>query len=313
MFDRPITAVVTEIRSLSSNVRELTLLATSGRFFPDFSPGAHLVFKLPNDDTRSYSIVSQTADSRFARIGVKKDPDGRGGSLYMHELNVGDLITVVDGRNDFELTQHGGKSVFLAGGIGITPILPMVRSLSMQGRPWELHYAVRTPEDAVFRDALKELPGGAVHMYYSDTDGKMIPVAEVLGGEAPGTYFYCCGPAPMIDIFLTASSLDEKYLRYERFSGVAAAPAEVAYEVRLARAGRTIMVEVGETILNALLRNGITVDHSCQEGLCGACETRVLEGEVEHRDLVLDDYERAEGKMMICCSIAKSASLTLDI
>ncbi|HVX74867.1 MAG TPA: PDR/VanB family oxidoreductase [Bradyrhizobium sp.] len=288
-----------------------------GLTLPPYTPGAHIDLYLPNGLVRQYSLVNDYATGNRYVIAVKRSPASTGGSCYMHDqLRVGTLLQIGTPRNLFPLIENAEKSVFVAGGIGISPIFSMIHRLAALGRSWELYYALRRREDAAL---FGDLPtSGTVHLHVStERFGERLDVAAVVQNADPQAELYCCGPNAMIDDFVGATKacgrLPER-VHVEYFSGAGPTEASGSFSVELARSGRVIAVAAGVSIVEALREAGIETMVSCEKGVCGACETRVLRGTPDHRDLILTEEERSEGQlMMICCSRAKSEMLVLDL
>ncbi len=305
---------VTAIRWLAPTIREIELTAPDGGALPAPSPGAHVDLALPGGLSRSYSLVNGPGDDRRYLLGVNRDAASRGGSAHVCDsLRVGDMLAVSAPVNTFPLAE-ADHSVFFAGGIGITPILSMVRALSARRARWTLHYAVRERALAAYLPELQALPGGELHLHDDRVAGGVIDIASRVQAAPDGAHLYCCGPTPMIDAFTAATAgLPPERVHVEHFTNTFEAGA-TAFTVVLKRKGVELQIPAGRTILSVLMENGIRVAHSCQEGVCGSCETRLLEGIPDHKDKVLSDRERASGKLiMICCSGAKSDRLVLDI
>jgi vanillate O-demethylase ferredoxin subunit len=297
-------------------VRLVELRHPDGASLPAAAPGAHIDLRLPGGLIRSYSLVGDPEDRRAYRIAVLREPMSRGGSRAVHEtLRVGDVLAVEGPRNHFPLVEDAPYSVLIAGGIGITPILPMAERLARLGRPFELHYGARSRADAVLLDRLAPL-GAAVRLHFSgEADGRRCDIAAILSAAPAGTHVYCCGPAPMLDAYTAAAArFDPARVHLERFAAAEPAAVEGGFVVELARSGRMIAVPPGKTILEALNEHGIEPACSCIEGVCGTCETQVLDGVPDHRDAILTPEERAGNRtMMICVSGAKSDRLVLDL
>jgi ferredoxin-NADP reductase len=302
---------VAAMRLESPDVVSMELHHVEGRALPLASPGSHVDVRLSNGITRPYSVVS--GDEGFYVLAVKREAGSQGGSAYVHDrLRVGDVIQVSSPRNQFALADHAGPSLLVAGGIGITPLLPMARALAREGRPWRLHYSTRDPVAAPFARALRQL-GQGVLMHGSG--GGRMDLAALVAQAQPDTHFYCCGPQGMLDAFAEATrDIDSARVHMERF-GAAAPPVDAGgFEVRLARSGRSVMVGPEVSTLDALLQAGVAVDYSCRQGICGSCEVRVLEGVPDHRDEILTEAERTSNKtMMVCCSRACTPTLVLDL
>jgi vanillate O-demethylase ferredoxin subunit len=309
---------VQSIGWLAESIRSFEFRAPDGTALPPFTAGAHIDVALPGDLSRSYSLINPPQPGDRYVVAVNRDRNSRGGSAYMCEaLRAGDTLRVTAPRNNFPLAEYAALSVFVAGGIGITPILGMIGRLEELGRSWRLHYAVRNRAQAAFLDRLAEYeaaPPGRVHLHVDAEAGRLLDVAGIVKGEAHGTELYCCGPAPMIDAFVAASAgRDLDRIHIERFTGTGGKPTGT-FTVVLARSKREFVIPAGETIMEVLMQAGIRVAHSCREGVCGTCETRVIEGVPDHKDNVLSARERASNKLiMICCSGARTNRLVLDL
>jgi len=280
-----------------------------------FEAGAHIDLHLPNGLVRSYSLMNSPSDLSHYRLGVLHDRRSRGGSAFIHKhLRVGGLLKASAPRNNFPVS-HAQRAVFLAGGIGITPLLSMARHLAGTGAVVELLYCARSETDVAFRDELASLPG-AVTYHFDDQHGGAPDLENLLRGYPRDTHFYCCGPVPMLEAFERACNvLGIEHSHTERFCG--AGPSEnqgVGFEVVLSRSGKQLYHDGKGSLLDTLIASGQNLSYSCREGVCGACETKVLEGTPEHRDFVLSASERAAGKtMMLCVSGCKSSRLVLDL
>jgi tetrachlorobenzoquinone reductase len=289
--------------------------------FPTVEAGAHIDLHLAPGLVRSYSLINPGDSHRYV-VAVLKDRASRGGSRHVHEqLRVGQVITVGAPRNHFRLDETAPRSVLLAGGIGITPVYAMLQRLASLQRPAHLIYCARNRADAAFVADIQSLvlASGAslsVRFHFDDEHGAPPDLVQLLGGEAKDTHFYCCGPGPMLDAYESAcEQLGQANVHMERFAAAKqpAAAATAGYCVELRKSGRTIQVAPGVALLDALLDAGLNPEFSCREGVCGACETRVISGDVDHRDHLLTHHEHAANKtMMICVSSCRSGSLVLD-
>jgi vanillate O-demethylase ferredoxin subunit len=297
-------------------VRLIDLRDPRGSALPPFQPGAHVDLKLNGGLGRSYSLIGDPTDGGRYLLGVQRDPQSRGGSRYLHDqARVGDLVEVSEPINQFPLVEDAAASVFIAGGIGITPVLPMIERLAALGRPYVLHYGVRDRKALPFQSRLAR-HGDRVRTAFSrEPGGGRIDIAAIVDAAPAETELYCCGPRGMLDVFgKAAAGRDPARIHVEHFSAVEPAAVAGGFEVVLARSGRSIAVPPGKTILEALNAAGIEPACSCVQGVCGTCETRVLEGIPDHRDVILTTEERAESRtMMICVSGAKTARLVLDL
>jgi ferredoxin-NADP reductase len=281
------------------------LASPDGAPLPAFEPGAHIDLHIGQGTVRQYSLLWPPPSTDCYEIAVRETPDGRGGSQAWHrETVVGQLYPVSPPRNHFPLHEAQGAPTWLfAGGIGITPIIAMFRKLLAEKKPVTLHYWTRSEQAALFRDELKAAPAGSVHCHHTE---KVAPrLADILADVPPDAMLYCCGPARMIDAFdaLTQRRPPERVHR-ERFSAASpeAGPKD-SFTIRLARTGRSLEIGPDETILSACLEAGLDLSYSCEEGVCGACEVKVLSGQVDHRDQVLSPAARAaSATMMVCCS-----------
>ncbi|SLN56408.1 PDR/VanB family oxidoreductase [Roseisalinus antarcticus] len=315
-----LTLRVTAIRYRTETVRQIELRHPGGAALPPASPGAHIDLRLPGDLSRSYSLVNAPGDDGRYVIAVHRDPASRGGSAHMCEtLRVGDMIEVSAPLNTFPMAETG-DAVFFAGGIGITPILSMIRARAASGAGWTLHYAFRAEALAAYLDELRHLAaesGGTLHLHDDALSGAVYDIAADVAAVPAGAHLYCCGPSPMLDAFEAAAAAekgrDPDTIHVERFTNVVEASTE-SFTVVLKRKGKEFEVPAGRTIMEVLQENGVRVAYSCREGVCGTCETRVIEGEPDHKDKVLSERERASNKViMICCSGARSSRLVLDI
>ncbi|HEY1245974.1 MAG TPA: PDR/VanB family oxidoreductase [Hyphomicrobiaceae bacterium] len=297
-------------------VRLLDLRDPDGRALPAFQPGAHVDVKVNGHFPRSYSLVGDPTDERRYLLGVQRDPQSRGGSQFLCEAaRVGDLIEVSHPINHFPLIEDAAASVFIAGGIGITPILPMLDRLAALGCPFVLHYGVRDRKAVPFRSRLARHGDKARTAFSREPGGGRLDIAAIVEAAPADAELYCCGPRSMLDTFAAATAdRDPARIHVEHFAAAEPAAVEGGFEVVLARSGRTIAVPRGKTILEALNAAGIDPVRSCVQGVCGTCETRVLDGVPDHRDVILTPEERAEGRtMMICVSGARTARLVLDL
>lgn len=290
-----------------------------GTLLPVVEAGAHLDLHLPGGRLRSYSLLNPGEQTRYC-LAVNLDPQGRGGSRAVHEqLRPGQRLMASVPRNHFALDEAAPHSVFIAGGIGITPILAMVRRLVALGRPWTLHVAARSPARAAFVDELNELAaqgGGHIERVHDEgPGGRRLDLDAIVAALPAGAHVYCCGPAGMLEAFERATiTLPRERVHVEHFSPKDAPATAGGYTVTLHRSGRRLTVAPGQTLLACLIEAGAEPPWSCGQGICGTCETRVLDGVPDHRDLVLDEAEHAANdRMMVCCSGAKTATLVLDL
>ena len=304
----------------AENINSYELVDPAGGDLVPFTAGSHVDLHLSNGMIRSYSLVNDQSERRRYVVAVNNDAASRGGSRFIHEtLRAGDVITISHPRNNFALQENATRSVLIAGGIGITPLLSMICRLEVLGRSWELFYAARTRVAAAFLDELNALRSGSranLHVNFDEGEpSRMLDLSAIVKSAPTEAHLYCCGPVAMLEAFEVATvDRPAEQVHVEYFKVKEKPASEGGFEVRLARSHRTIAVEAGKTILNALLDAGIAVNYACTEGVCGTCETRVIEGIPDHRDLFLGKEEQSANKtMMICCSGSKSSTLVLDL
>lgn len=315
-----IDTVIHGLRPLADDILGIELRPREGGALPAVEAGAHIDLHLPNGMVRSYSLVNEPGETRCYLIAVLKDRASRGGSRCVHEaLRVGQVIRIAGPRNHFRLDETAQHSVLVAGGIGVTPILCMARRLRQLGGAAEVLYFARSRRSAAFLDELQALDV-PVYLHFDDEQGGPPDLAGLLAARAgrAGTHWYACGPAVMLDAFVaTCERLGLRDHHIERFAAAPSAAggaAQQAYTVELRRSGRQIDVRPDQSLLRALIDAGVPVDHACEEGVCGSCRTRVLEGVPDHRDSVLTASERASNQLIMpCVSGCRSASLVLDL
>lgn len=305
----------------TADICRFELRPVDGAALPKFSAGAHLVVHTPGGMLRSYSLCNAPEGAQGWEIAVLREPASRGGSKSMHEkVHEGDLLTVEGPRNMFELADDGSASLLLAGGIGITPMLAMAESLHTQGRAFELHYCTRSADRTAFRERLSARPYRAqVHHHFDDGNAtQRIDLPALLAEPSPGRHLYVCGPKGFMDAVLStarASGWPEDRLHSEAFGAeVVHRETDGAFEVQLAKTGRVIAVTKAQTVVEALAAAGIEVPVSCEQGVCGTCLTRVLEGTPDHQDMYLTPQEQAANDQFLpCCSRALTPRLVLDL
>jgi len=312
------------IELLAAGVHRFDFRPADQDQWPAVSAGSHIDLHLPDGLMRSYSLVNAPGESHRYVIAVNREASSKGGSRYLHDrIRVGQVLSVSPPRDSFPLNETAAHSVLIAGGIGITPLWSMVQRLSEIGAPWTLYYSVRERKCAAFVDpivALASSTGGRVHLNFdAGASEKRLDLRAIVKAAAPDAQVYCCGPVPMLEAFESACAQRDPALVHREYFAAPAAEqisdvAERAFTVTLAKSGKAIQVGPETSILDAILQAGIEVSYSCASGVCGACETKVLCGNIDHRDCVLSDAEREAGQtMMICCSRATSAELSLDL
>jgi ferredoxin-NADP reductase len=309
---------VSERTRAADGVITLTLVDPSGRRLPDWTPGAHIDLVLPEVDlVRQYSLCGDPADRYAWRVAVLLDPNGRGGSRHVHQaLCVGAPVQVRGPRNQFRL-EPAARYLFIAGGIGITPILPMVAAAEAEGRDWQLLYGGRSRASMAFLDELTAY-GDRAQVHPQDETG-LLPVAAALNTPRQDCLVYCCGPEALIGaVERSCTGSLAGGLRTERFGARPMSPDDensvTAFEVECRRSGLTLAVPPHESILDVADRAGVLTFAACREGICGTCETSVIEGAPEHRDSLLTEEQKASGtSMMICVSRTRDPRLVLDL
>lgn len=300
----------------ADGVLSLALAHPDGKPLPEWTPGAHVDLRLKGSLVRQYSLCGDPADESRYRVAVLREQAALGGSEYVHEgLRPGHRLEVVGPRNNFAFLP-AERYVFLAGGIGITPILAMVRAAEVRGADWELWYGGRRRQSMAFLDELAAY-GARVHVVPEEEQGRL-DLAAALPRPADGTLVYACGPEPLLAALEAhAAGWPDGILQLERFKAkkVEAGPdGDQPVTVECQRSGVTVEVAGDCSILDALETAGVSIGSSCRDGICGSCETRVLSGEPDHRDSVLSAAEQAKGtSMMPCVSRARSARLVLDL
>ncbi len=318
--DRTLALTVTDrvVVAHDENVIALTLAAADGTQLPPWHPGAHLDIHLPSGRVRQYSLCGDPARRSQYRIAVRRIPDGGGGSIEVHDcLSVNSSISTSGPRNAFPLSVPGYGSPtrqlrFVAGGIGITPILPMLAMAERLGVDWSMIYVGRSAQSIPFIDEVRRF-GRRIEVRTDDVHG--VPSAEDLLGECPdGTTVYACGPAAMLTLVRQRLvGRDNVELHFERFAAAPVSNGE-PFTVTVSSTGATVSVAADETLLAALQRSDVNPPYSCQQGFCGTCRTRVVDGVVQHLDTLLTTPERDAGMMLTCVSRAASGErLTLDL
>jgi ferredoxin-NADP reductase len=313
---RELELMVKSLTWESDGVLSMRLADAEGKPLPDWRPGAHVDVRLPNGVTRQYSLCGDPDETSAYRVAVLLEQVSRGGSTYVHQrLRPGDTVTVREPMNNFEFTPSE-RYLFIAGGIGITPLLPMLRSAQHQGAEWRLLYGGRRRASMAFLDEVAEY-GGHVQVVAEDEQGRL-DLDGWLSDPEPGTLVYCCGPEGLL---AAVEQHCERWpagsLQVERFAPKAGLDRDAgddrAFDVYCQDSDLTVHVEADCSILASLRAAGLTVPSSCEEGICGTCETRVIEGVPDHRDSILSAAEQAENNtMMICVGRSHSDRLVLD-
>ncbi len=319
MVSNTLQVFVHTLRYEAQGIISIELRASDQKDLPAFEAGSHIDLHLPNGLVRSYSLLNDCSERHRYVLGVLKDANSRGGSKAVHEqLRVGMRLDISSPRNNFALHEEAAHSVLVAGGIGVTPILCMARRLRALGKSFEVLYFARSREHAAFLDDVQAL-GAKVHLHFDDEQAGPPDLKALLAARnTPNAHYYACGPAVMLDAFEAhCQSLGYAQAHIERFTAVAVAAssdAQLRYTVELKRSGKVIEITPEVSLLAALLAANTDLMTSCEEGICGSCETRVLEGIPDHRDSVLSPAEQASNRsMMVCVSGCKSERLVLDL
>jgi len=317
LIEIEVRAVIREAEGINSYELRPRL---GGEPLPPFTAGAHIDVHLPNGLVRSYSLSNPEGETTRYVITVANDAASRGGSRFMHEkLMPGDAFAISEPRNNFPLDEGAAHSIFIAGGIGVTPLWCMAQRLQSLGRSWQLVYCARTRRQAAFIETLVDLKEKVkmnLHFNFDgEPGGKMLDIAQLVAAAPAGTHFYCCGPLPMLAAFESATAhLAPELVHVEYFTPKEAPSTAGGFTVKLERSGVEFFVEEGKTILDMAIEAGVDVPFSCMEGTCGECETRIISGLPDHHDSCLTPREReANDKMMICCSGSHSDTLVLDL
>lgn len=312
---------ISKIEMLTPEIALFELSSTQGIELPPFDAGAHIDVHTPSGMTRQYSLCGNANQLQRYQIAVLKEMNGRGGSQSMHDkVKIGDVITISTPRNHFGLARDSRHSLLLAGGIGITPLLSMAETLSQTDQDFDLHYCARSVQRIAFVDRIQASKfADKVSFHFDDGNvEQQLEIESLLATPDSGTHLYVCGPKGFMDAVLkTARTLgwDDQNLHYEFFSATPnSSQSDDAFEVVVASSGRVISVAKDQTILAALNSNGIDLPFSCEQGVCGTCLTKVLEGTPDHRDMYLTPEEQSTNdQMLVCCSRSKSVRLVLDL
>ncbi|QIE54901.1 oxidoreductase [Pikeienuella piscinae] len=316
----PLQVVVESVGAEARDAMTFTLAAADGGALPSCAPGGHIELALPGGLLRHYSLINDCENPDLYMIAVGRAASSRGGSDHIHsQFREGTQVQVNAVRNTFRLDPEADAYCFVAGGIGITPIMSMIRWCRRNDRPWRLIYAARSRQRAAFYEDLCAVGADNVQFHFDDEAGHVLDVGKALAGLAPGEQVYCCGPEPLM-VAVTNVTRDRPAgsVHFEWFTAPEQDPAITADDteltVDLRRSGVTLTVPPGRSILEAIEAAGVAHPFSCREGACGTCATTVLEGAPDHRDFVLSDEERARNDtMMVCVSRALSGRLVLDI
>lgn len=312
-----LSVTVTARRITATDICEVDLRAVTGAL-PTAQPGGHVDVQLGNGLTRQYSLVNAPGEQDRYVIGVKREPASRGGSAWIHdELRVGDTLTISEPHHQFVLRRDSLRTLLIAGGIGITPLLAMAQALHANGLTFELHYFAQATEHVAFGDRLDRL-GDAVRLHLGRTPAQTAAdLDDLLAGPGGGDHVYACGPGPMLDAVRATAARHgwpDPTVHFEYFANASAIDTGGSFEIELARSGITATVPAGVSVLDVLAANGVALASSCRQGACGTCAVTVLDGTPLHQDVYLNATERAANqRMMTCVSRAEGARLVLDV
>jgi len=313
-----LTLTVKNLQELTAGIRLIELVEQQGRNLPDYTAGAHINIETGEPGTRSYSLINWSEPEKSPTcyfIAVQREDGGGGGSKYMHRLTPGQNLVAAEPENDFELLNHSAPAVLIAGGIGVTPIISMAATLQDQGRPYHCHYTGRSRSLMALANDMEKHFAQSLSLYTDDESP--IDLDALIKDCDPESHLYLCGPNGMLEAVRTAAiaaGFTREQIHIELFTTAPAQSDDQPFEVELKSTGQVFVIPVGKTIIDVLEAEGVDLIFDCQRGDCGICQTDVLSGIPDHRDLVLSGDERENGKIMqICVSRAKSARLVLDI
>ncbi len=318
-----VALIKVEIREksvLAHDIAGLELVAADGKPLPAFTAGSHIDIHLNNGVVRQYSLCNDPSETDRYCLGVLRETDGRGGSEAVHNLDVGQRVEISEPRNHFALSDKAEHSLLIAGGIGITPILSMARALNAKGASFELHYCARTKVRMAFReDLLTSEFSDRVHLHFDDgAEDQKFNVAELSHTPDAGTHLYVCGPTGFMDAVLDAAHKgwpsEAVHREYFAVDPPATDGDDQPFKIKIASTGQIVDIPADSAAIDVLEEMGFDIPKSCEQGICGTCITKVLEGTPDHRDYVLTDEEHAENNQMtVCCSRAHSDLLVLDL
>lgn len=319
--------IIEDAHAETDAIRSFTLKAADGAPLPPFTAGAHLKVHIPGlDEPRNYSLVCLAPESALFsaperyHLGVRLEDPSQGGSRYMHRVAIGDTLAVEPPKNDFPVHDAQGSEpppLLIAGGIGITPVASMAAQLSLQGRPFTLHYYGRSRGQMAFVKALSAHCGPALHVHADDDPSTTLALDALLDGASPATHLYICGPKGMIDAIIErahARGWPQSHIHVELFTTPVPQSGDREFDVELRQSGLTFHIPPDKTILEVLAEAGVDPMYDCTRGECGVCQVTVLEGLPDHRDYYLSDAEKKAGNVMqICVSRSFSDKLVLDL
>ena len=307
---------VTRNEPIADGINLIEFRDPADKPLPEFSAGAHIAIRVPNGLLRKYSLCNDPAERDRYRVAVKREANGRGGSAELVDrVKAGDELMVAPPVNDFGLPQRAQDFLFIAGGIGITPMMAMIKQVQAQGKRFRLFYCTRSAETTAFVEELsKPEYAGLVTIHHDHGDPSCsLDLKPILAERKNREHLYCCGPRPLMEaVRHFTDHWSSTAVHFEAFSEAEThKPDDKPFKVRLAKSGKVIEVPVSKTILEVLREAGLEVPSSCETGTCGTCRTKLLAGEADHRDLVLADHERKD-QIMICVSRARTDEITID-
>ncbi|CAH0145811.1 Phthalate dioxygenase reductase [Pseudomonas sp. Bi70] len=307
---------VKKVENLTPRIRRLVLTSPDNVPLPSFTPGAHLELHIPGErkQKRAYSIINLSAGDHY-EIAVQLEDQSTGGSKWVHSLVEGQKVEIEIPKNHFPLVDKADHYILIAGGIGITPMLSMARSLAESQQDFALHYAGRDASHMAYLEEVQRMSNSQCWISGGDP-AKRFPAAKVLAPPRANTHLYICGPTELItSVIQIARELGwpEEQVHYELFTGALEEEGDEAFEVELRGSGVTLAVNAGQNLLDVMIAAGIDPMFDCRRGDCGVCVAQIIEGEADHRDICLSDRERTSGSFCTCVSRAKSTKLVLDL
>ncbi len=313
-----LTLQLTDMQDVTNQIRLMRFQDVFGNSLPAYSAGAHVEFELSGIGKRAYSLTDWQrvdGDPKIYEIAVQREDDGDGGSKAMHQIDIGATVRASEPANDFELAQGSSEVLLLAGGIGVTPLVSMATQLKKDNRSFRFHYSARTQNWMAFKDRLEATFGS--HMAFHFDDIAPLDLSQIMKDQPHGSTIYICGPKGMIDAARTAAKdagHSNELIHVELFSIPEGSSEDTTFEVEIQSSGEVFVIPPGRSIIDVLSAGGKDILYDCQRGDCGICQTDVISGIPDHRDAVLSEADRQEGKVMqICVSRAKSARLVLDL
>ena len=317
-----LSVTIKRIVDEATGIRSFELIGENGKKLPPYSAGAHVQVMLGNDLIRQYSLINDSNEDDIYRIAVLKDASSRGGSEWIHEnWKEGHQLEISEPINQFELDNNATRHILIAGGIGITPILCMTKTLHRDNVPFEMYYSTRSKETTAFHAEITDAPyNDQVTIIHDEGDpSKGLNLKELLANQLPGDHVYFCGPQGLIKAIQDAASHWTKgTVHFELFAAddniEIHQDADQEFTVQLQGTGKEYSIPAGKSILHVLEEDGVVVPKLCEEGFCGSCLTPVIEGIPDHRDAIQTDAERESNEFItVCCSRSKSKRLVLDI